>query len=149
MTRNIPGSDTAKQLKYEPFSAKARRGRDSRLNQWPCQIDMLPENAPYLDDADILIAADCTAFAYGNFHNEFIKDRITVIGCPRHGADAYSAKLAGLIAASKIKSITVVRMEVGCCDAIEKAVKAAIRHSGKEIPLEIALITTDGTVLVN
>ena len=148
MTRNIHETDGCKhQLRYEPFSAKAQSRRSSRLNQWPCQIDMLPDNAPYLDGADILIAADCSAFAYGDFHNEFIKDRITVIGCPRHDSSVYTLKLAGLLSSSDIKSITVVRMDVGCCDGIEKAVVSAVRQCGKDIPLSITTITTDGRIL--
>lgn len=119
----------------------------SHLQQWPVQIKLMPVNAPYLDNADILIAADCTAYAYGNFHQEFIKNRITLIGCPKLDEGDYSEKLAEMLRLHEIKSITVVRMEVPCCGGIVSAVKSAMLQSGKMIPWQVITIGTDGTIL--
>ena len=148
MDRNTVITDTARRtLRYEPFTVRKTDRPISRLGQWPCQLDMLPDSAPYLDGADLLIAADCTAFAYGDFHDRFIKGRITVIGCPRHDALAYREKLAAILRENSIRSLEIVRMEVGCCDGIESAVKSAIKHSGKDVPLEVTTITTDGKII--
>ncbi len=119
----------------------------SRLSQWPVQIKLVPVNAPYFDNADLLIAADCTAYAYGNFHSEFIKNKITLIGCPKLDEGDYSEKLTHIIAENDIKSVTVVRMEVPCCGGIENAVKRALQASGKFIPWSVITISTDGRIL--
>ncbi len=119
----------------------------SRLNQWPVQIKLVPPNAPYFENADLLIAADCTAFAYGNFHNDFIKNRITLIGCPKLDEGDYSEKLTQIIRDNNIKSVTVVRMEVPCCGGIENAVKRALMNSGKFIPWSVVTISSDGRIL--
>ncbi len=119
----------------------------SRLSQWPVQIKLAPVNAPYFDGANLLIAADCTAFAYGNFHNEFIRNHITLIGCPKLDSIDYSEKLTEIIANNNIKSVTVVRMEVPCCGGIEHAVKQALHSSGKFIPWRVVTISTDGKIL--
>ncbi len=119
----------------------------SRLSQWPVQIKLVPVNAPYFDGADLLVAADCTAYAYGNFHNDFIKNRITVVGCPKLDDVDYSEKLGKIIAENSIKSITVVRMEVPCCGGIENAVKKALTASGRSVPLNIVTVSTDGKIL--
>ena len=119
----------------------------SRLSQWPCQIKLVPVNAPYFDGADLLIAADCTAFAYGDFHDSFIKDRITLIGCPKLDSVDYAEKLTAILAQNKVKSITVTRMEVPCCGGLEMAVKRAIVLSGKTIPYSVITISTDGKIL--
>ena len=119
----------------------------SRLSQWPCQIKLVPVNAPYFDGADLLIAADCTAFAYGDFHDSFIKDRITLIGCPKLDSVDYAEKLTAILAQNKVKSITVTRMEVPCCGGLEMAVKQAIALSGKTIPCGVVTISTDGKIL--
>ena len=119
----------------------------SQLRQWPVQIRLVPVNAPYFDNADLLVAADCTAFAYGNFHNEFIRDRITVVGCPKLDDVDYTEKLTQIIAGNNIKSVTVARMEVPCCGGIENAVKQALQTSGKSIPCRVVIISTDGKVL--
>lgn len=119
----------------------------SRLNQWPVQIKLVPPNAPYFENADLLIAADCTAFAYGNFHNDFIKNRITLIGCPKLDEGDYSEKLTQIIRDNSIKSVTVVRMEVPCCGGIENAVKRALMNSGKFIPWSVVTISSDGRIL--
>lgn len=119
----------------------------SQLNQWPVQIKLVPVNAPYFDGANLLVAADCTAYAYGNFHNEFIRNRITLIGCPKLDEGDYTEKLTQIIAQNNIKSVTVVRMEVPCCGGIENAVKRALMASGKFIPWNVVTISTDGRKL--
>lgn len=119
---------------------------ESRLSQWPVQIKLVPVNAPYFDGADLLIAADCTAFAYGNFHNDFIKDKITLIGCPKLDSVDYSEKLTAILAVNDIKSVTVIRMEVPCCGGIQTAVQKALDASGKNVPLNVTVISTDGKI---
>lgn len=119
----------------------------SKLSQWPVQIKLLPVNAPYFKDANLLIAADCTAYAYGNFHNEFIKNRITLIGCPKLDEGDYTEKLTQIITNNDIKSVTIVRMEVPCCGGIENAAKHALQASGKFIPWQVVTISTDGKIL--
>ena len=119
----------------------------SQLSQWPVQIKLVPVNAPYFNGANLLVAADCTAYAYGNFHNEFIRNHITLIGCPKLDDIDYSEKLTQIIANNDIKSITVTRMEVPCCSGIDFAVKQAIMASGKLIPQKTVIISTDGKIL--
>ncbi|MBQ8204110.1 MAG: 4Fe-4S binding protein [Clostridia bacterium] len=119
----------------------------SKLNQWPVQIKLVPVNAPYFDNANLLVAADCSAYAYGNFHNEFIRNHITLIGCPKLDEGDYSEKLTRIIAENNIKSVTVVRMEVPCCAGIENAVKKALQQSGKFIPWRVVTISTDGRII--
>ena len=119
----------------------------SQLSQWPVQIKLVPVNAPYFADANLLIAADCTAYAYGNFHNEFIRNHITLVGCPKLDDVDYTDKLTEIISENEIKSVTIVRMEVPCCGGIENAAKQAIRASGKFIPWHVVTITTDGRIL--
>lgn len=127
----------------------ARRPRefDSRLRQWPVQIKLAPVNAPYFENAHLLVAADCTAYAYGDFHNRFIANRIALVGCPKLDSEDYSEKLSEIIKSNAIKSVTVVRMEVPCCAGIETAVKRALQTSGKMIPWQVVTIATDGNVL--
>lgn len=119
----------------------------SQLSQWPVQIKLVPTNAPYFDRANLLVAADCTAYAYGNFHNEFIRNHVTLIGCPKLDDIDYTEKLTAIIANNDIKSVTVVRMEVPCCGGIEFAVKNALQASGKFIPWRVVTISTDGNIL--
>ena len=119
----------------------------SRLSQWPVQIKLAPVNAPYFDGAKLLIAADCTAYAYGAFHEKFIKGRITLVGCPKLDGVDYSEKLTEIIRGNDIKSVTVVRMEVPCCGGLEQAAKTALQQSGKFIPWQVVTITTDGRIL--
>lgn len=119
----------------------------SKLRQWPCQIKLVPVNAPYFEDANLLIAADCTAYAYGNFHNEFINNRITLIGCPKLDEGDYTEKLTEIISNNNIKSVTIVRMEVPCCGGIENAAKNALKNSGKFIPWQVITISTDGKII--
>ena len=119
----------------------------SMLMQWPCQIKLVPVNAPYFENANLLIAADCTAYAYGNFHNDFIRNHITLIGCPKLDEGDYAEKLEQIISNNNIKSVKIVRMEVPCCGGIENAVKRALQASGKFIPWQVVTITTDGKIL--
>ncbi len=119
----------------------------SRLNQWPCQLKLVPIHAPYLNNAHLLIAADCTAFAYGDFHRRFMRDRITLIGCPKLDEGDYAEKLTEIFTFNTIKSVMVLRMEVPCCGGIENAVKRAINASGKAIPCHVVTISTDGQIL--
>ena len=119
----------------------------SKLAQWPCQIKLIPVNAPYFEGANLLIAADCTAFAYGNFHNDFIKNHITLIGCPKLDGIDYTEKLTQIIKNNNIKSVKIVRMEVPCCGGLEYAVKNALLSSGKFIPWQVVTISTDGKIL--
>lgn len=123
---------------------KAKQQKTSNLLQWPVQIKLLPTKAPYFEGADILIAADCTAYAYGNFHNEFICNRVTLIGCPKLDEGEYTEKLAEIIKNNNIKSVTVARMEVPCCGGIEYAAKRALQISGKVIPCRVVTISIDG-----
>ncbi len=119
----------------------------SQLAQWPCQIKLVPVRAPYFDGANLLIAADCTAYAYGNFHADFMKNHITLIGCPKLDDGDYAEKLAQIIAYNDVKSVRVLRMEVPCCGGLENAVRRALMASGKCIPWQVVTITTDGKIL--
>ena len=119
----------------------------SQLQQWPVQIKLVPINAPYFDGANLLIAADCTAYAYGNFHNEFMRNKVTLVGCPKLDEGDYSEKLTAIIKNNNIKSVTIVRMEVPCCGGIENAAKRAIQDSGKFLPWQVVTISTDGRIL--
>ena len=119
----------------------------SRLTQWPVQIKLVPVNAPYFDNANLLIAADCTAFAYGNFHNDFIRNHVTLIGCPKLDEVDYAEKLTQIISNNNIKSVTITRMEVPCCGGIENTTKRALQTSGKFIPWRVVTISTDGRIL--
>ncbi len=119
----------------------------SELMQWPVQIKLVPPTAPYFENANLLVAADCSAFSYANFHSEFMKNKVTIIGCPKLDAGDYTDKLTEIIASNNIKSVTVVRMEVPCCGGIEQAVKNALINSKKMIPWQVVTISTDGRVL--
>ena len=116
----------------------------SRLSQWPVQIKLVPVSAPYFDGARLLIAADCTAYAYAAFHERFIKGHITLVGCPKLDSVDYSEKLTDIIRSNDIKSVTVVRMEVPCCGGLEYAAKTALQQSGKFIPWQVITVTVDG-----
>lgn len=118
----------------------------SRLSQWPVQIKLVNVNAPYFDGAKLLVAADCTAYAYSSFHEDFIKGHITLVGCPKLDSVDYSEKLTEIIRNNNIKNVTVVRMEVPCCGGLENAVKTALQNSGKMIPWQIVTISTDGKI---
>lgn len=120
---------------------------ETQLSQWPVQIKLVPINAPYFEGANLLIAADCTAYAYGNFHNDFIKNHITLIGCPKLDQGDYTDKLTDIISNNNIKSVTIVRMQVPCCGGIENAAKQAIISSGKFLPWRVVTISTDGKII--
>ena len=115
--------------------------------QWPCQIKLVPVNAPYFDGAKLLIAADCTAYAYANIHEEFMRGHVTIIGCPKLDAVDYSEKLTEIIRSNDIKSVTVLRMEVPCCGGLEHAAITALKNSGKFIPWNVVTFSTDGRIL--
>ena len=119
----------------------------SELAQWPCQIKLVPVNAPYFNGAKLLIAADCTAYAYANFHREFMRGKVTIVGCPKLDAVDYSEKLAEIIRSNDIRSVTIVRMEVPCCGGLELAAKKALQASGKFIPWQVVTISLDGKIL--
>ena len=123
------------------------RSIDSQLRQWPVQIKLAPVNAPYFNGAHLLVAADCTAYAYGNFHQDFIRGKITLIGCPKLDESDYSEKLTEIIKNNAIKSLTIVRMEVPCCRGIERTAVTALQNSGKFIPWQVVTISTDGRIL--
>ena len=141
-----PGT-ASKQIKREVSPAVCAAPAESKLSQWPVQIKLVPVNAPYFEDANLLVAADCTAYAYGDFHNKFIRNRITLIGCPKLDEGDYAERLTAIIANNNIKSVTVVRMEVPCCGGIENAVKRALQLSGKFIPWQVITISLDGRML--
>lgn len=149
-----PGS-RAMQMKRKEEAVKNRENTQqavipkpvSRLNQWPCQIKLLPTQAPFYDGAKLLIAADCTAYAYANMHEDFMKGKITLIGCPKLDDIDYSEKLTEIIASNDIKSVTIVRMEVPCCGGLQRAAENALRNSGKFIPWQVVTISRDGRIL--
>ncbi len=143
-----PGSQS-KSLRRDPAPAvpEAPAACPSQLSNWPVQIKLAPVNAPYFNGANLLIAADCCAYAYGNFHQEFIKNRIALIGCPKLDNVDYSEKLTQIIASNDIKSVTIVRMEVPCCGGIEFAAKKALQASGRFIPWQVVTISTDGQII--
>ncbi len=120
---------------------------ESALAQWPVQIKLVPVNAPYFDNAKLLIAADCAAFSYAQFHRDFIQGRVCIIGCPKLDEGDYSEKLTEILKTNNIKSVTVVRMEVPCCGGLEHATKVALSQCGKMIPWGVTTITTDGKIL--
>lgn len=142
-----PGSQSRVLKKPVEDTPRVNVELKSQLRQWPVQIKLVPVNAPYFNGANLLIAADCTAFAYANFHEEFIKGKITLIGCPKLDMVDYSEKLTQIIKFNDIKNVTVVRMEVPCCGGIVHAVKEALINSGKMIPWQVVTVTTDGEIL--
>ena len=148
MPCGCPGTNV-KQIRRENDSSSAVHAAaiDSQLSQWPVQIKLVPVNAPYFQEADLLIAADCTAYAYGDFHNRFIKNRITLVGCPKLDQPDYTEKLTAIIRGNDIKSVTIVRMEVPCCGGLEHAAKEALKASGRFIPWQVVTISTDGRIL--
>ena len=142
-----PGS-RMRQLERKPAEENQNAGSpvSSQLRQWPVQIKLAPVNAPYFDGAKLLIAADCTAYAYAGFHEKFMKDHVTLIGCPKLDEGDYADKLAEIIGNNSIRSIRIVRMEVPCCGGIENAVIRAMERSGKMIPWQVVTIACDGTI---
>lgn len=141
-----PGTQS-KAIRHAPEEHVCSEAKpQSRLMQWPVQLKLAPVDAPYFAGADLLIAADCTAYAYANFHDEFIRNRITLVGCPKLDACDYADKLTAIIANNGVRSVTIVRMEVPCCGGLESAVKRAIQASGKLLPWQAVTITTDGRI---
>ena len=142
-----PGA-SAKALHRAPASPEAPLApAPSQLAQWPVQIKLAPVNAPWFQGAHLLIAADCTAYAYADFHNRFMRRHVTLIGCPKLDGVDYAEKLTAILRANEIKSVTVVRMQVPCCGGLEQAVKTALQASGKFIPWQVAVISTEGNLL--
>ena len=130
----------------QPVTA-AGIGAVSRLQQWPCQIKLVPIQAPFFEGAKLLIAADCTAYAYARMHEDFMKGKVTIIGCPTLDAVDYSEKLTAIIRDNDIKSVTIVRMEVPCCGGLQRAAENALHSSGKFIPWQVVTISRDGRIL--
>ena len=141
-----PGSQS-RNIQREAAPAADAVPMQSQLAQWPCQIKLVPVNAPYFDGAKLLIAADCTAYAYAAFHERFIKGHITLVGCPKLDSVDYAEKLTEIIRENDIKSVTVVRMEVPCCGGLELAAKKALQQSGKFIPWQVVTVTVDGRLV--
>ena len=142
-----PGTQSKEIKRDRHDCSMASYGVDSQLSQWPVQIKLVPVRAPYFDGANLLIAADCTAYAYGNFHHEFIRNRITLIGCPKLDEGEYTENLTEIIKNNNMRSVTIVRMEVPCCGGIEYATQRALQISGKFIPWQVVTISTSGEIL--
>lgn len=141
-----PGTQS-RRIERREHTACSTSTFESELSQWPVQIKLVPVRAPYFEGANLLVAADCTAYAYGNFHAKFIRNRVTLIGCPKLDEGDYAEKLTAILQNNEIKSLTVVRMEVPCCGGIENAAKRALQASGKFIPWQVITIRTDGSIL--
>ncbi len=143
-----PGSAVRQMNTQADRTAPAVPGKPvSRLGQWPCQIKLVPEKAPFFDGAKLLIAADCTAYAYAGLHEDFMRGKITLIGCPKLDAVDYTGKLTAIIRDNDIRSVTIVRMEVPCCGGLRRAAEAALKASGRFIPWHVVTISTDGRIL--
>lgn len=131
---------------YDEAAVMKAKQSDRTLMNWPVQIKLVPVCAPYFDGADLLIATDCTAYAYAGFHREILKDRVTLIGCPKLDAIDYSTKLTEIVRNNNIRSVTIVRMEVPCCGGLEMAAANALKASGKLIPWQVVTITVEGKI---
>ena len=142
-----PGTQTKKLHRESSVSDPAVAPVDSQLRQWPVQMKLVPVKAPYYENASLLVAADCTAYAYGNFHHDFIRNHVVLVGCPKLDSIDYSEKLTAILRENSIRSVTVVRMEVPCCGGLEYAVRQALQASGRSIPLQVVTISTDGRIL--
>ena len=144
-----PGSRLRTFAREDKPSAQttAAAAPQSELRQWPIQLKLVPVTAPYLNHAKLLIAADCTAFAHGNFHQTFMKNHVTLIGCPKLDSVDYTQKLTDILTRNDIQSVKVVRMEVPCCGGLEYALRQAIQNSGKWIPWQVVVLSTDGEIL--
>lgn len=141
LSRSLRGKDTPAPAPQQAESA------GSRLMQWPVQIKLAPVTAPYFDGANLLVAADCTAYAYAGFHEKFMRNHITLIGCPKLDEGDYAEKLTEILRRNNIRSVKVVRMEVPCCGGIEHAVQQALSNSGKMLPWQVVVLSTDGHIL--
>lgn len=144
---SCPGSRMQRIHHSPETTPSAQMPTESQLEQWPCQIKLVPTNAPYFDGAKLLIAADCSAYAYARMHSDFMHGKITIIGCPKLDNIDYSEKLTQIIQNNDIQSVTVIRMEVPCCGGLELAAKKALQASGKFIPWQIVTISPDGKIL--
>ncbi|MGN1002912.1 MAG: ATP-binding protein [Oscillospiraceae bacterium] len=147
LPRGCPGSQSRTLRPADDAAPVSPAEPPSRLRQWPVQIKLVPVSAPYFDGAELLIAADCTAYACAAFHERFMKGRVTLVGCPKLDGVDYSEKLAEILRRNDVRSVTVVRMEVPCCGGLENAVRAALVRSGKSIPCQVVTVSTGGTVL--
>lgn len=143
---DCPGTQS-RSIKHEVPDFHVGQEAQSRLSQWPVQIKLAPVNAPYFKEAKLLIAATCSAYAYANFHENFIKGHVVLVGCPKLDGVDYAEKLSAIISSNDIKSVTVVRMEVPCCGGLEKAAITALKNSGKFIPWQVVTISTEGKIL--
>ena len=143
-----PGSQS-RSIQRTPCAAPAVPAavEESQLSQWPVQIKLVPVNAPYFDGAKLLVAADCTAYAYAAFHRDFIRGRITLVGCPKLDGVDYAEKLGEIFRRNAVADITLVRMEVPCCGGMERAVRQAVEQSGRDIPLRVVTLSTSGEIL--
>ena len=144
-----PGTQS-KTIRHEACDCAGQESageQPSRLSQWPVQIKLVPVNAPYFNGAKLLVAADCTAYAYAGFHERFIRGHITLVGCPKLDAVDYAEKLTEIIRDNDIQSVTVVRMEVPCCGGLENAVKKALQASGKFLPWQVVTVSTEGKII--
>ena len=142
-----PGHKAITMAQVRETETEAEHKAASRLAQWPCQIKLVPVNAPFFAGAKLLVAADCTAYAYAGIHEEFMKGRITLIGCPKLDGIDYSEKLTEILKRNDIRSVTVLRMEVPCCGGLEFAVKKALQDSGKLIPWQVVTVSCNGKLL--
>ncbi|MDR2055715.1 MAG: 4Fe-4S binding protein [Desulfovibrio sp.] len=145
--KKLPNFRAKSPARRQASSPAREQDMSGHLNQWPVQIKLVPVNAPYFANANLLIAADCSAYACGNFHNAFMRNRITLVGCPKLDGVDYSEKLTEILAGNAISSVTVVRMEVPCCGGLEQAVKDALKRSGKMLPKQVVILTIKGYVL--
>ena len=145
--REAPAYDAAAVQKAQQIQARPSAQVPSRLENFPVQLKLVAPNAPWLQGADLLIAADCTAYAYGNFHDKFMRNKVTIIACPKLDMVNYAEKLTAIFTENDIRSITVVRMQVPCCGGLPFAVRTAIENCGKDIPLEIVIIDPKGNIL--
>ena len=134
-------------MQEKPEAPAAAGNVPSQLRQWPVQIKLVSPAAPYFDGADLLIAADCTAYAYGNFHSEFMRGKVTLIGCPKLDRADYEEKLTAILTENDVRSVTLTRMEVPCCGGLEYAARQAVAASGKDIPMRVVTFTAEGKIL--
>lgn len=142
-----PGTQSRVIRRTQSVARPASAETASQLSQWPVQIRLVPVKAPYFDQAHLLIAADCTAYACGDFHDRFIRGRVTLIGCPKLDGVQYADKLTEILKSNDVKSVTVVRMNVPCCGGLEQAAVTALKNSGKFLPWQVVTVSTDGSIL--
>ena len=139
--------ETREAAAYDEAAVEANKNKKIQLNNWPVQLKLAPTTSPYFNGAKLLVAADCTAYAYAKFHQDFIRGKVTLIGCPKLDAINYAEKLTEIIRDNDIQSVTIVRMEVPCCGGLEMAVRNAIQNSGKFLPWQVVTISTTGEIL--